>query len=72
NQLKANCNNMSTSCTITDGTPWLQAKEVATILAYTNTKNSIIGHVDDADNKRREELRADCESTLDYNDRRTV
>jgi prophage antirepressor-like protein len=37
-----------------DGNPWFRAKEVATILAYTNTKKAIIDHVDDEDKKRRE------------------
>ena len=52
-----NFNNSSISCTIVDGNPWFQAKEVATILAYTNTKKAIIDHVDDEDKRRREELR---------------
>ena len=52
-----NFNNRSISCTIVDGNPWFQAKEVATILAYANTKKAIIDHVDDEDKRRREELR---------------
>ena len=33
------------------GEPWFRAKDVATILEYTNTKKALIDHVDTADKK---------------------
>ncbi|MFM7982213.1 MAG: Bro-N domain-containing protein, partial [Candidatus Fonsibacter sp.] len=55
-----------------DGNPWFQAKEVATILAYTNTNKAIIDHVDEEDKKRREEIMGQCEPLIDINDRRAI
>ena len=49
-----NFNNKAIACIVVNGNPWFKAKDVATILAYTNTKKAIVDHVDDADKKRRE------------------
>ncbi len=59
--MKFNFNNRSISCIVVDGNPWFQAKEVATILAYTNTNKAIIDHVDEEDKKRREDIMGNCE-----------
>ncbi|MFM7983767.1 MAG: Bro-N domain-containing protein [Candidatus Fonsibacter sp.] len=42
-------NNHTITCVIVGGSPWFEAREVATILGYANTKQAIIRNVDDDD-----------------------
>ena len=55
-------NNKAIACIVVNGNPWFKAKDVATILSYTNTKKAIVDHVDDEDKKRREEIKGDSQS----------
>ena len=45
-------NNKTIACIVVNGDPWFKAKEVATILAYANTKKAIIDNVDDDDKRK--------------------
>ncbi|MFM7983009.1 MAG: Bro-N domain-containing protein, partial [Candidatus Fonsibacter sp.] len=42
-----NCKTIT--CIVVNGNPWFKAKEVATILGYTNTTQAIITHIDNDD-----------------------
>ncbi|MFM7977859.1 MAG: BRO family protein, partial [Candidatus Fonsibacter sp.] len=40
-----NFNSKTITCIVVNGNPWFKAKEVATILGYTNTTQAIIKHI---------------------------
>ncbi|MFM7978581.1 MAG: Bro-N domain-containing protein, partial [Candidatus Fonsibacter sp.] len=42
-------NNTTITCSVVNGDPWFKAREVATILGYTNTTQAIIKNVDKDD-----------------------
>ena len=45
-------NNTTIACIVVNGDPWFKAKDVATILAYTNTNKAIIDNIDDDDKRK--------------------
>ena len=47
--VKFNFNSKTITCIVVNGNPWFKAKEVATILGYTNTTQAIIQHIDNDD-----------------------
>ena len=67
-----NFNNNAVACIVINGDPWFKAREVATILGYTNTKKAISDHVDDEDKQRREDMTGVSEPLLDYNARNAI
>ena len=51
-----NVDSIMIQCISFSGEPWFRAKDVATVLEYTNTNKAIIDHVDTADKYKLEEL----------------
>ena len=47
--IEFNFNNKTIACIVVNGSPWFKAREVATILGYTNTTQAIIKHIDNDD-----------------------
>ena len=47
--IEFNFNNKTIACIVVNGSPWFKAREVATILGYTNTTQAIIKNVDNDD-----------------------
>ncbi len=70
--LKFNFKNNTIAYTIVDGNPWFKAKEVASVLGYTNTMKAIIDHVDAEDKQRMDELMGFSQTITDHNDRKTI
>ena len=64
-------NNKAITCIVVNGDPWFKAKEVATILAYTNTKQAIIDSVDDDDKRKLVDPMGD-QSPMVFNDRNAI
>ncbi|MFM7979538.1 MAG: Bro-N domain-containing protein, partial [Candidatus Fonsibacter sp.] len=58
--------------TIVDGNPWFKAKEVASVLGYTNTMKAIIDHVDAEDKQSMDELMGFSQTITDHNDRKAI
>ena len=65
-------NNKAIACIVVNGDPWFKAKEVATILAYTNTNKAIIDNVDDDDKRKLVDLMGDSQPHMVYTDRNTI
>ena len=60
-------------CIRTDGNPWFQGLDVASVLGYTNSRKAIIDHVDDDDKHKLEELMGRNETLrLDSNDKNAI
>ena len=64
-------NNQAITCVVVNGDPWFKAKDIATILAYANTKKAIIDNVDDDDKRKLVDLMGD-QSPMVYNDRSAI
>ena len=47
--IEFNFNNKTIACIVVNGSPWFKAREVATILGYTNTTQAIIKNIDNDD-----------------------
>ncbi|MFM7990028.1 MAG: Bro-N domain-containing protein, partial [Candidatus Fonsibacter sp.] len=59
-------------CISFSGVPWFRAKDVATVLEYTNTNKAIIDHVDTADKKKLEELMGNDSLPMKYQERTSL
>ncbi|MFM7977972.1 MAG: Bro-N domain-containing protein, partial [Candidatus Fonsibacter sp.] len=70
--MKINFKNNTIAYTIVDGNPWFKAKEVASVLGYTNTTKAIIDHVDAEDKQRMDALTGVSQTPNDYNDRKAI
>ncbi|MFM7984270.1 MAG: BRO family protein [Candidatus Fonsibacter sp.] len=49
--IEFNFNNKPIACIVVNGNPWFEAREVATIIGYTNTTQAIIKSVNNEDNQ---------------------
>ena len=47
--IEFNFNNKTIACIVVNGSPWFKAREVASILGYTNTTQAIIKNIDNDD-----------------------
>ena len=69
--MEFNFNNKAIACIVVHGDPWFKGKDIATILAYTNTNKAIIDNVYDDDKRKLVDLVGDW-SPMVYNDRNAI